>query len=70
MIRSRGLIDGISPTAIEVREARGDLTQAQAGAMVYTSDRVWRRYESGDSRMHPAMWELFLMKLDLSDNVQ
>lgn len=53
---------GITPTALEVKAARGSLTQDEAAALVYTSGRRWRSYESGESRMHPAAYELFREK--------
>ena len=59
--RKRGK-EGVTPTLQEVRVARGLLTQEQAAALIYTSGRRWRSYESGESRMHPASYELFLQK--------
>lgn len=56
--RARGSIGGYSPTPEEVREYRGAMTQSEAGALIYTTDRIWRKYEAGDSRMHPASWRL------------
>jgi hypothetical protein len=63
MERERGG-SGYIPTKKEIRKARGDLTQYKASSMVYTNERAWRNYESGQSRMHPSMWELFLIKVD------
>ena len=58
-----------NPTPDEIHKARIDagLTQKQAGALVYVSDKAWRNWESDKSilshrRMHPAIWELFLIK--------
>ena len=59
--RNRGAA-GITPTAAEVLAARGPLTQEKAAALIYTSGRRWRSYESGESRMHPAAYELFNIK--------
>jgi len=59
--RNRGAA-GITPTAEEVKAARGTMTQDQAAALIYTSGRRWRSYESGESRMHPAAYELFNLK--------
>ena len=61
--RNRGT--GTAPTPAEVKQARGNLTQAKAAALIHTDGRRWRSYESGESRMHPAMWELFLIKSSL-----
>ena len=38
------------------------MTQAQAAALVHSTLRAWQRYEYGERRMHPALWELFLLK--------
>jgi DNA-binding transcriptional regulator YiaG len=43
------------------REAAG-LSQTAAGAIVHTTCRTWQQWEAGDRRMHPAFWELFLLK--------
>lgn len=53
---------GYVPTPDEIRLARGVLTQSDASALIYGNERVWRAYEAGSSRMHPASWELFLIK--------
>lgn len=52
------------PTPEEIRGARlsADLTQTEAGGLVYTTVRSWQRWESGAKPMHPAFWELFRMK--------
>ena len=53
-----------NPTPEEIRAARerAGLTQAQAAALVHSTLRAWQRYEAGERRMHPALWELFLLK--------
>ena len=33
-----------------------------SGLVVHTTCRVWQQWEAGDRRMHPAFWELFLLK--------
>ena len=63
MERERGG-GGYVPTPKEVRAARGKMTQKEVSTLVYTSDRTWRWYESGQARMHPSMWELLLIKID------
>jgi hypothetical protein len=50
------------PTPQAVRQARGQLTQTQAGALVQTNTRNWQHWEAGDRKMHPGLWELFLIK--------
>lgn len=52
-----------TPEAIvEARRAAG-LTQTQAAALIYCSLRGWQDWESGERRMHPAMWELWQLKV-------
>ena len=43
------------------REATG-LTQTAAAALVYSTCRAWQKWEAGDARMHPAIFELFVIK--------
>lgn len=54
-----------SPTAAQVRKARlaADLTPQEAGALVYERSQRWLKFENGEARMHPAVWELFNVKL-------
>lgn len=47
---------------VRAREIAG-LTQAAAAALLHTAGRVWRHWENGDRRMHPAFWELFEIKI-------
>lgn len=53
-----------SPTfdAVKVARSKAGLTQQNAAALIGQDGRAWRRYESGDVAMHPASWELFLLK--------
>lgn len=48
----------------QVLQARNDagLTQTEAAAQVYSTLSAWQRWEQGDRRMHPALYELFLIK--------
>lgn len=65
-----------NPTPAEIRAAReaAGLSQAQAGDFIYSGLRSWQHWELGERRMHPALWELFLIKIrngcnPLSDQV-
>ena len=53
-----------NPTPQAIRDKRGDLnmTQTEAAKIVYSSLRAWQQWESGERRMHPALWELFVIK--------
>jgi len=58
-----------APSPAEIKAARhaAGLTQTQAGALVHVPCRTWQKWEAdagtADHRkMHPAFWELFLIK--------
>ncbi len=39
-----------------------NLTTDEASKMVHKTRRTWNRYESGQMRIPPEVWELFLLK--------
>lgn len=39
------------------------LTQKQCADLVYSSLNAWTKWEAGARKMHPAFWELFLIKV-------
>ncbi|MFS8368379.1 helix-turn-helix domain-containing protein [Acetobacter oryzifermentans] len=53
-----------NPEPTEIKQARSTvgMTQEQAAAVVHSTKRVWYQWEAGLRRMHPAFWELFLIK--------
>ena len=58
-----------NPTPDEIRAAReaAVLTQTDAGLLVHTPLRTWQQWEAAEGteahrRMHPAIFELFLLK--------
>lgn len=53
-----------SPTTTEIRVAREayNLTQTEAGELIYCTLRGWQNWEGGVRAMHPAMWEFFKLK--------
>lgn len=60
--RRRGAV-GYVPTPEEITHHRGEISQATCAGLIYTTQQRWSNYETGKSRMHPAMWELFRMKI-------
>ena len=54
---------GYVPTTIEIKEARGDLSQHDAAQLIHVTQVRWSDYETGKNRMHPSSWELLLIKL-------
>lgn len=55
-----------NPDTFDIRKARADagITQKKAAEMLHTSIRAYQQWEAGDRAMHPAFWELFLIKLE------
>jgi DNA-binding transcriptional regulator YiaG len=53
-----------SPTPEQIKQARqaAGLTQLQAAELIYSTRRTWQDWQYGKSPMHPAIWELFLIK--------
>lgn len=53
-----------NPNPNEIKEARqaAGLTQTQAAKLVHVVLSSWQRWEAGERKMHPAYWELFLIK--------
>jgi DNA-binding transcriptional regulator YiaG len=65
--RSRGHQPGANPKPAEIRAAReaAGLTQSAAAELVYSTLRTWQDWETDGAqnrRMHPAIWELWLIK--------
>lgn len=55
-----------NPAPEEIKAARREcgLTQTEAAKIVYHTLRAWQEWEGGRYPMHPAIWELFLIKTD------
>lgn len=51
-----------TPDAIRAARAAAGLTQTQAAALIYCTLRGWQDWEAGKRAMHPAFFELFLLK--------
>lgn len=53
-----------NPTPENIREARANagLSQTDAAKVIYSTMRTWQDWESGKTKMHPGLWELFLVK--------
>lgn len=51
-----------SPERVRAARAKAGHTQAQAATVVHSTVRRWREWETGDHRMHPALWELYLIR--------
>lgn len=55
-----------NPLPAEIRRARrkAGLTQGEAAELVHAARNAWESWEQGLRRMHPGLWELFLIRLD------
>lgn len=55
----------MSPTPTEIKKVRqaAGLTQEAAAGLIYSTRRTWQDWEAGINAMHPALWELFKLKL-------
>lgn len=55
----------MNPTPQQIINARNNarITQTEAAEMVHSKLRTWQSWESGQSKMHQAIWELFKLKL-------
>jgi DNA-binding transcriptional regulator YiaG len=63
-----------SPNPTEIKQARAAaaLTQTQAAALIYKRLRTWQGWETpegqpGHRKMDPAFWELFRLKITMSN---
>lgn len=56
---------GANPKPKQIVTARLDanLTQREAAALIYCSERGWQQWEGAQRTMHPALWELWLLKV-------
>lgn len=51
------------PAAIRAARDAAGLTQTAAAHLIYSTLRAWQQWESGERRMHPAMFELWRIKV-------
>jgi len=61
---SRSKNQASNPSKEEIRSARlsAGLTQTKAAEIIYSGIRAWQKWESGEHKMHPGLFELFLKK--------
>ena len=58
----KGPFSNPAPAAIKGARAAAGLTQTDAARLVYCTLRGWQQWESGERRMHPGLWALFLLR--------
>lgn len=51
------------PEQIRATRKSAKLTSSAAAELVHVDARTWRRWENRERGMHPAFWELFLLKI-------
>jgi DNA-binding transcriptional regulator YiaG len=59
---SRGPQRNPSSEGIKAARAAAGLTQPGAADVIYSTVRTWQDWESGQRRMHPGLFELFVLK--------
>lgn len=59
-----------SPTPEMIKEARSlsGLTQEEAAEKIRATLRAWQGWEQGVSKMHPGLWDYFLLVTGLCSN--
>lgn len=60
--RSPSAASNPAPDAIKAARAAAGLTQTAAAHLIYSTLRTWQQWEANDRRMHPGLFELFLLK--------
>ena len=63
---------GRNPKPAEIRAAReaAGLSQTAAAALVYCTLSGWQRWEQGERRMHPAIYNWFLIAVERASDKQ
>jgi len=56
--------------AIKAARAAAGLTQTTAARLICSTLRTWQQWEAADRRMHPALFELFLLKCHMRADPQ
>lgn len=56
----------LNPTPENIKSARtvAGLTQNEAAQVVHVNLRTWQKYEAGNQKMMPGLYELFLIKTE------
>jgi DNA-binding transcriptional regulator YiaG len=54
--------DNPTPVQIATARERAGQTQEQAALVIYSTTRSWQKWEQAASRMHPGLFELYLLK--------
>lgn len=64
----------MTPSSKQIKQTReqSGLTQTQAAALIYKGLRTWQGWETqegspGHRKMDPAFWELFKIKITMSN---
>lgn len=62
--RARAASAARNPTPDEIVGERFNarLTQTEAARLIHSTLRTWQDWEAGKARMHPGLWELFILK--------
>ena len=53
----------MTPEKIKEARVKAGLTLQEAADLVHVNVRSWQKWEAGERSMHPAFWELFILKI-------
>jgi DNA (cytosine-5)-methyltransferase 1 len=59
---TEGKLKNPAPAKIRAARLKSGLTQIEAAALINCEQTTWFKWESGERKMHPAFWELFIIK--------
>lgn len=51
-----------SPERIRKAREKAGLSRLEAAELIHASVRGWEKWEQGERKMHPGLWELFQIK--------
>lgn len=54
----------ITSEQIKNKRLEAGLTQRECAELIGYTLNMWQKYESGDAKIKPAIWELFCIKVD------
>lgn len=59
----------MTPKELVIARKSLSLTQQKAANLIQVSQRTWQQWEVGQRTMHPAFWELFLIKTNYKSEI-
>jgi DNA-binding transcriptional regulator YiaG len=66
--KEKAVMESPSKELIQQAREKANLSQEAAAELIYSKRRTWQDWEAGIAKMHPGLWELFLIKTGLQGN--